>query len=101
MIAFLFYASGNSILCIKSESGLLRAAYKVEPRGEAEWFSTLYKAQTHVFARGIFGHMCQHIVHRASNVFDPPPFTGVESFCFASPQRNENERFRSAFGQNI
>ena len=36
-----------------------------------------------------FGHMCHHIVRRASKVFDPPPFTG------------ENKRFRSAVGQKF
>ena len=27
--------------------------------------------------------MCDHIVRRASNVFDPPPFTDVELLGFA------------------
>ena len=27
--------------------------------------------------------MCHHIVRCTSNVFDPPPFTGVESLGFA------------------
>ena len=43
--------------------------------------------------------MCHHTVRRASNVFDPPPFTGVKSFGFAPTQRSGNERFRSAVGQ--
>ena len=39
--------------------------------------------------------MCHHIVRRASNVFDPPRFTNVESLSFAPPQRSENERFHT------
>ena len=43
--------------------------------------------------------MCHYIVRSASNVFDPPPFTGVQLLGFAPPQQSENERFRSAVGQ--
>ena len=36
-----------------------------------------------------FGHMCHYIVRYASNVFDPLPFTDVESLGFVPPQRSE------------
>ena len=41
--------------------------------------------------------MCHYIVRSASNVFNPPPFTGMESLGFAPPQRSENARFCSKF----
>ena len=46
--------------------------------------------------------MCHHIVRRASNIFDPPRFTGVESLGFDPPQRSEKaERFFSAVGHEL
>ena len=50
-VQFLLDVLGNSILCTECESGLLRAAQKVETQSEAEGFSILYKAQTPVFAQ--------------------------------------------------
>ena len=49
----------------------------------------------HIYLNIWTNDVVDHIVRRASNVFKPPHFTGVESLGFAPTQRSENERFRT------
>ena len=51
---------------------------------EPNWVARVYKIDLLlylIFSK--FGHMCHHIVSRASNVFGPPPFAGMKLLGFA------------------